>query len=239
MSDPVLMTVPAGVRTAARVLVLSEQDRLLLLEAEDAPGRHRWWVAPGGGLQAGETFEAAAERELYEETGLRLAVVPWVWTRRHVFTWKGRRHDQYEHYFVVRTTESPLAPTKADSYVIGHRWWTLSELERSDEECAPRRLAGLIAPIIHGAYPKSRSTAASDCSRLSLRLSVAGTSAACPSGFTSVNTRAIAPLRITKVVRLMPSLPFFLGPQTPNFEATWWPRSESSGKFSPYLSRKA
>lgn len=155
MSDPVLTTVPAGARPAARALVLSEQDRLLLLEAEDAPGGHRWWVAPGGGLQAEETFEAAAERELHEETGLRLAVGPWVWTRRHVFTWEGRRHDQYERYFVVRTTESPLAPTKADSYVIGHRWWTLSELERSDEEFAPRRLASLIPPIIRGLYPQA------------------------------------------------------------------------------------
>jgi ADP-ribose pyrophosphatase YjhB (NUDIX family) len=86
-----LTTVPAGARPAARVLVLSEQSRLLLLEAEDAPGGHRWWLAPGGGLQADETFEAAAERELNEETGLRLAVGRWVWTRRHVFTWEGRR----------------------------------------------------------------------------------------------------------------------------------------------------
>ncbi len=147
-------TIPTGARPAARVLVLSGQDRLLLLEAQDVPGGHRWWVAPGGGLQAGETFEAAAQRELHEETGLRLAVAQWVWTRRHVFTWEGRRHDQYERFFVARTGENPITPAKADSYVIGHHWWTLSELEQSTEEFAPRRLANLLPAIIRGAYPQ-------------------------------------------------------------------------------------
>lgn len=126
---------------------------MLLLRAEDPPGGDRWWVAPGGGLRAGESFEAAAQREVQEETGFLLSIGPWIWTRRHVFTWEGRRHDQYERYFVARTQERPLAPTKSDWYVVGHRWWRLDELERSDEEFAPRRLAILLPSILRGDYP--------------------------------------------------------------------------------------
>jgi 8-oxo-dGTP pyrophosphatase MutT (NUDIX family) len=145
--------VPVGARAAARILVLSDQDRVLLLEAEDSPGGPGWWVAPGGGLRADETFEAAARRELHEETGLLLPIGRWVWTRRHIFVSAGRRHDQYERYFVARTAETSIRPVRADSYVIGHRWWGLDELEGSDQEFAPRRLASLLPPILRGEYP--------------------------------------------------------------------------------------
>lgn len=146
-------SVPPGSRAAARVLLLSERNRLLLLHAEASRGGDRWWVAPGGGLNAGEDFEAAARRELHEETGLLLPIGPWVWTRRHVFMWEGRHHDQYERYFVARCEESPLVPVKPDGYVVGHRWWSLEELLGSREDFAPRRLPDLLAPILSGHYP--------------------------------------------------------------------------------------
>jgi 8-oxo-dGTP pyrophosphatase MutT (NUDIX family) len=149
MTEPV----PAGARPAARVLLLDARDRLLLLHAEDASG-HRWWVAPGGGLEGGESFEAAAARELAEETGIVAPVGRWVWTRRHVFTWEGRLHDQYERFFVARTNEEQILPRKRDSYIVGHRWWSLDELERSAEELAPRRLAQLVPAIVRGEYPE-------------------------------------------------------------------------------------
>jgi hypothetical protein len=71
-----------------------------------------------------------------------------------MFTWDGRRHDQYERYFVARTEEQPLAPPKRDWYVVGYRWWALEELELSNEEFAPRRLATLLPPILRGEYPE-------------------------------------------------------------------------------------
>ncbi len=145
--------IPEGARAAARVLLFDEESRLLLLEAQDGPGGHRWWVAPGGGLKAGESFEAAAQRELFEETGLVLPIERWVWTRRHVFDWRGRRHDQYERFFIARAKEPFLDPVLGDSYVVGHRWWRLAEIEQSSEEFAPRRLAILLPSIIRGEYP--------------------------------------------------------------------------------------
>jgi 8-oxo-dGTP pyrophosphatase MutT (NUDIX family) len=146
--------IPTGARATARVLLLSHRDRLLLLQAGDASGA-KWWVTPGGGLINGESFEAAAQRELQEETGLLLPIGRWVWTRRHIYTWEGRRHDQYERFFVARTVKDRIAPTKADSYVFGHRWWSLSEIEQSRDEFAPRCLAHFLAPILLGEYPET------------------------------------------------------------------------------------
>lgn len=49
-----------------RVLVQDEAGRVLLVRHTYLDG----WYLPGGGVDAGETFEAAAVRELQEETGL-------------------------------------------------------------------------------------------------------------------------------------------------------------------------
>jgi 8-oxo-dGTP pyrophosphatase MutT (NUDIX family) len=53
-------------RTAGRVIVLDPAGRVLLFEGID-PGlidAPRFWFTPGGGCEPGESFEAAARREL-------------------------------------------------------------------------------------------------------------------------------------------------------------------------------
>jgi len=146
-------TIPSGARAASRILLFDEHQRVLLLEARESANGHCFWLAPGGGVEPGETFEAAAQRELHEETGLLLPVQHWVWTRRHTFTWQGRPADQYERFFVARSHNPRIEPRSADRYVIGHRWWDIREIRESAEEFAPRRLGELLPAIARGEYP--------------------------------------------------------------------------------------
>ena len=145
--------IPAGARPVARILVLDTSDRLLLLQTVHAADGYTFWSAPGGGLEPGETFEAAARRELLEETGLDLTVDRWVWTRHHVFPWNGRQANQYERFFVARTATTEIRPLQQDSHVVGHRWWSMPELLGSADEFAPQRMAALISGIVRGEYP--------------------------------------------------------------------------------------
>jgi 8-oxo-dGTP pyrophosphatase MutT (NUDIX family) len=145
--------IPLGARPVARVLVIDDDLRLLLLKGVEV-GSHSWWVSPGGGLRPRETFQVAAARELFEETGFTATIGPWVWTRRHRFDWYGKQHDQYERFFVARIgpTREPN-PVEADGYVVAHHWWTLAEIQASNDEFAPRRLGELLPSILEWSYP--------------------------------------------------------------------------------------
>jgi 8-oxo-dGTP diphosphatase len=57
-------------RISAGALV--EQDGRVLLVRHEIPGKYNFWVAPGGGIQGTESLAEAAERETFEETGLRV-----------------------------------------------------------------------------------------------------------------------------------------------------------------------
>jgi 8-oxo-dGTP diphosphatase len=53
--------------------IVEDQGRLLLVR-HVLPGKYDFWVAPGGGVKDQESYEEAATREVWEETGLKVTV---------------------------------------------------------------------------------------------------------------------------------------------------------------------
>jgi 8-oxo-dGTP pyrophosphatase MutT (NUDIX family) len=129
------------------------RGHILLLHASLAT-RPDFWVCPGGGVEPGETWEQAARREAMEETGLPITLGPLVWYRQHVYSDSGRDYNLYERYFVAHTHSTEVRPAKPDSYISGHRWWSLDDLLTSNAEFTPRRFRELIPPIAREDYPK-------------------------------------------------------------------------------------
>jgi 8-oxo-dGTP pyrophosphatase MutT (NUDIX family) len=147
------------VRSTARALLVTPAREILLVRyVAHAIGRH-FWITPGGGIEPGESEREAAAREVAEETGLAGAAIgPAVWRRSVPIPWAEPPFTQRETYFWVPTPRfEPSAagiPSEAERREIdAYRWWTLPELEASQERFAPRHLARLLRELLERGVP--------------------------------------------------------------------------------------
>lgn len=145
-------------RPAARVLLCDPEGRILMFRAR--LDEREFWITPGGGLNADETHEMAAIRELWEETGIQASpeVLKCVWTRSHVFEFRGRLIDQREQYFLLRCDAAPAIAydnweEEERNDLLEHRWWTADAIQASEEVFAPRDLGRLLQELLREGPP--------------------------------------------------------------------------------------
>jgi 8-oxo-dGTP pyrophosphatase MutT (NUDIX family) len=137
-------------RHAGRVIVLDPGDRVLLLRYDDPLPNGRHWTTPGGGLNNGEDYAAAAARELAEETGWTdVVLLREVHERSLTMEYGGRLVHQHERHYLARIDQpcrplGDVAPMHAADGIAAWRWWSLAELDTTAEVIWPAGLASLI-----------------------------------------------------------------------------------------------
>ncbi|RLT39165.1 MAG: NUDIX domain-containing protein [Chloroflexi bacterium] len=152
-------------RPAARVVLLDADDRVLLIRAE-WDGRSLWFT-PGGRIEPGESPEAAARRELREETGVDPAMLRWeglAWLRD--WTWRWVEGDtwyaSHEHFFLARlpvrggNLAHPERVQHTPEEILAlreFRWWTLDDLRASSEPTSPACLLEVLPALIEDGCP--------------------------------------------------------------------------------------
>ncbi len=137
------------------------EGRVLLFSAQEPDGE-RWWFTPGGGVHRGETVQAAGVRELFEETGYKVAEAELgpivakssgLWLAEE----EGKLFLGAHSFFFLRVAHTDLDTDGQEdlerSMITGHRWWSVAELRAANERISPLGLAELMDRLLRGDIP--------------------------------------------------------------------------------------
>jgi 8-oxo-dGTP pyrophosphatase MutT (NUDIX family) len=108
------------------------------------------WALPKGLIDAGESGEQAAAREVFEETGIEARVERKLGDVRYVYTWRGERVFKVVSFFLLRPRRGSLGALqpKMEIEVAEARWLPLADAPRhltygGEREMAERAIEAL------------------------------------------------------------------------------------------------
>jgi ADP-ribose pyrophosphatase YjhB (NUDIX family) len=128
--------------------VIRAGERILVWEDLDPATGEVVAVPLAGGIEFGETGEAAIRRELMEEIGAAASEVRYLGTLEDIFEWNGqRRHELHLVYEVELADRRFLGLDQVDVDDDGERYvarWRPLSAFREDERLVPDGLLALI-----------------------------------------------------------------------------------------------
>lgn len=108
--------------------VVFKDNRVLLVKRGNPPARGVWAI-PGGSVELGETLQKAAEREIFEETGIVIKA------GEPIFSFESIHRDDKDrvrfHYYIVDLAASYISgePTPGDD-ALDVGWFSREALGR-------------------------------------------------------------------------------------------------------------
>ncbi len=131
--------------TSAGGLVLDSQHRAALIGRTNSHGNLSWSL-PKGHLENGETLEAAAVREVSEETGITGRVVAPLGVIDFYFTAEGQRIHKTVHHYLMLAEGGEL--NSDDAEVDQVAWVPLDEVTDRLAYADERRLIARVPELL-------------------------------------------------------------------------------------------
>lgn len=140
---------PAAPVLGAGAIVRREGTVLLVRRAK--PPYAGEWAIPGGRVRLGETLQAAAEREILEETGTRIRAGEPAYT----FEYIEREQERVRyHYIVIDLLATWLdGEPRAGDDAAEAAWIPLTDLDRLPVNAETRRALATVFPDALGGKP--------------------------------------------------------------------------------------
>ncbi|MGD9330387.1 MAG: NUDIX hydrolase [Desulfobacterales bacterium] len=118
--------------------VVFKKQRVLLVRRGKAPAYGQWAI-PGGGIHLGESLQEAAEREILEETGIRIRA------GEPIFCFDVVDYDddgRIRYHYVIVDLEAIYrgGRLRSGDDALEARWVTAAEMENLDVSPPTRRL---------------------------------------------------------------------------------------------------
>lgn len=142
-------------RRCARLIIINEQGQLLLFQYKDEHRAEPFWATAGGELTADESYRDAAQRELYEETGLTNPIGPLLKKHEAIFAVARSTPARWlEQYYLVECHSSQnihaACWTEEEQETIQQwRWWRVAEMQAAGKACfKPEWLGELLNQVI-------------------------------------------------------------------------------------------
>lgn len=139
-------------RFTARALPIDSHGRVLLLHGFDpAHPESPFWFTIGGAAEGAETLQEAAVRELQEEVGIVAMPEDFegpLETSTIEFSFGEYDIVQDQTFFTVRVGEAEVTFEHMEEIekatTLGHRWWSVADLEQTTEVVFPANLVTLL-----------------------------------------------------------------------------------------------
>ena len=106
------------------LFILNGERLALIRKPQFEPGV---WRPPGGGIKAGEDFEAGVRREALEETGLEIELQRYLVAAEARFLYEPHEVPWRTHVFLATTQDEEIEPRDREE-IAAARWGTLPEL---------------------------------------------------------------------------------------------------------------
>jgi len=144
------MTHQPRLRRSARVLLFDERGDILLIRfhAQRSDGPYTCWVTPGGEVEADESDQTTAERELFEELGIRPELAgPVHQASGGEYEHLGEVVRNFDVFFAAQCerSEPKLTGVTPDEIALMQeaRWWTLDQLRSPQEPVFPENIVAV------------------------------------------------------------------------------------------------